>query len=198
MHSIQYISLNFPSRTYANKLVGDIHINAPNSTLQLGTTTLDFSALNIPAKLSKSGGQIHAVLTAIIALQIIGIVSCGILIVLAPLSILLPFLNRWLIHLIIAGFATLAAACFGVIAGISTGIQVIVSSLVNQLGDGLGIEAYSGGNFLALVWISYVFMAYAGVLWFIRWHAHRYVRRGRELGMSQRPLVKTAESAFIR
>ncbi|KUJ08951.1 uncharacterized protein LY89DRAFT_315797 [Mollisia scopiformis] len=180
----------------------DLHINSTNSTVQLGTTTLDFSALNIPAKLSASGGQIKAVLKTVLALQIIGIVSAGILIILAPLEILFSFFRRWLVHLVIGCLAALATACFAVIAFAATAIQVAVSSLVNDLGDGLGIEAYSGGNLLALVWISYILMEYAAVLWFIRWfirwHAHRYVRREKGLGPSQRPLVRTAESRFIR
>ncbi|KAF8861470.1 hypothetical protein BDZ45DRAFT_799934 [Acephala macrosclerotiorum] len=170
----------------------NLHINSTNSTVQLGTTTIDFSAINIPAKLSNSEGQVKAILNAIIALQIIGIVSAGILIFLTPLTLLLSFFSKWIFRLAIGCFAALAAACFAVIAGFGTGIQVAVSALVNDLGDGLGVEAYSGGNFLALTWISYFFMMISAVLWFTRWHAHRYVRRGKELGAMQRPLVKTA------
>jgi len=174
----------------------DLQFNSTNSTIQLGTTTLDFSALNIPAKLSKSGGQFKAILNAFIAVQIIGIVSCGILIFLAPLIIILSFFNRWIFRLAIGGFSALAAACFAMIAGFGTGIQVSVSSVINNVGDGLGVEAYNGGRFLALTWISYFFMMFSAALWFTRWHEHRYVRRGNDLGVIQRPLVKTAESKF--
>ncbi|CZR53580.1 uncharacterized protein PAC_03460 [Phialocephala subalpina] len=174
----------------------DLHINSTNSTVKLGTTTLDFSAINIPAKLSKSGGQLKVILNVIIALQIIGIVSCGILILLAPLIIILSFFNRWIFRLAIGMLSALAAACFALIAGFGTGIQVAVSSVINGVGDGLGVEAYSGGSFIAMTWISYFFMMSSAVLWFTRWHGHRYVRRGNDLGVMQRPLVKTAESKF--
>lgn len=180
----------------ANLFADKLHINSTNSTVQLGTTTVDFSAINIPAKLSKSGGQLKAILNAIIALQIIGIVCSGILILLTPLTLFLSFFNKWIFRLAIGCFAALAAACFAVTAGFGTGIQVAVSALVNGLGDGLGVEAYSGGNFLALTWISYIIMMISTILWFMRWHAHRYVRRGNELGSMQRPLVKTTESSF--
>ncbi|PVH80859.1 hypothetical protein DL98DRAFT_626302 [Cadophora sp. DSE1049] len=171
-------------------------IPTTNSTLQIGTTVIDFSALNLPNKLSSATGGIDSVFTAIFAIQVTGIVASGLLILLTPLHIFLSFFQRFIFRLAIAALAGIATACFGVIAGIETGIMVIVDVLVNGLGEGLGIESQRGGDFLALLWVSFVFMSISTTVWFLKWHKDRYVRRAKEDYVTERPLVKSATSMY--
>ncbi|KAG4420483.1 hypothetical protein IFR04_006403 [Cadophora malorum] len=171
-------------------------IPTTNSTLQVGTTVIDFSALNIPNKLASATGGIDTVFTAIFAIQVTGIVASGLLIILTPLHIFLSFFQRFIFRLAIAALAALATSCFGVIAGIETGIMVIVDVLVNGLGEGLGIESQRGGDFLALLWVSFVFMSISTTVWFLKWHKDRYVRRPKEDYVTERPLVKSAQSMY--
>ncbi|KAL2066762.1 hypothetical protein VTL71DRAFT_2834 [Oculimacula yallundae] len=167
-----------------------------NSTLQLGTTVVDFSALNLPNKLSGASGAIPKVFKAIFAIQVTGIVAAGLLIILTPLTIFISLFQRFIVRFSIAALAALATACFGVIAGIETGIMVIVNVLVNGLGEGLGIESQRGGEFLALLWVSFVFMSTSTVVWIMKWHKDRYMRRPVEDMLVSRPLVKSAKSTY--
>ncbi|KAH7370915.1 hypothetical protein BKA65DRAFT_562869 [Rhexocercosporidium sp. MPI-PUGE-AT-0058] len=165
-----------------------------NSTLQLGNTVIDFSALNFPNKLALASGGIPAVFTAIFTIQVTGIVASGLLVILTPLNIFISFFQRFIFRLAIAALAGIATACFGVIAGIETGILVIINTLVNGLGDGLGIESQRGGEFLALLWVSFVFMSISTTVWFLKWHKDRYIRRPKDDFVISRPLVMSAES----
>ncbi|KAH7413479.1 actin cortical patch SUR7/pH-response regulator pali [Cadophora sp. MPI-SDFR-AT-0126] len=167
-----------------------------NSTLQIGTTVIDFSALNLPNKLSSATGGIDTVFTAIFAIQVTGIVASGILIVVTPLHIFFSFFQRFIFRLAIAALASIATACFGATAGIETGIMVIINVLVNGLGEGLGIESQTGGDFLALLWVSFVFMSISTTVWFLKWHKDRYVRRPKEDYAVERPMVKSATSTY--
>ncbi|KAG4434050.1 hypothetical protein IFR05_010472 [Cadophora sp. M221] len=164
-----------------------------NSTLQLGTTVIDFSALNLPNKLSSATGAIPAIFTAIFAIQVTGIVASGLLILLTPLNV---FISFFIFRLTIAALAGIATACFGAIAGIETGIMVIINILVNGLGEGLGIESQRGGEFLALLWVSFVFMSISTTVWFLKWHRDRYIRRPKVDFVTGRPLVESARSAY--
>ncbi|KAH9205491.1 actin cortical patch SUR7/pH-response regulator pali [Leptodontidium sp. 2 PMI_412] len=167
-----------------------------NSTLQLGTTIIDFSALNLPNKLSSATGAIPKIFTAIFAIQVTGIVASGLLILLTPLSVFISFFQRFIFRLAIAALAGIATTCFGAIAGIETGIMVIINSLVNGLGEGLGIESQRGGEFLALLWVSFVFMSISTTVWFLKWHRDRYIRRPKDDFVTSRPLVKSATSTY--
>lgn len=73
---------------------------------------------------------------------------------------LFPFeAMRFIVRFAIAALAGIAIACFGATAAIETSIMVIISILVNGLGEGLGIESQRGGEFLALLCISFVFVS---------------------------------------
>jgi hypothetical protein len=150
--------------------------------------------LNFPNKLGKAGSQLAAIITAIIALQIIGIICCGILIVLLPLNIFLQIFKRWSVKLVIAVLASIATGSFIFVAVVETAAQVLVKDLVNELGDGLGVEAYGGGSLLVLLWLEFIFMATSSTLWFIKWHSSRWVKR--EKKDMPRPVVTTAKSNY--
>lgn len=168
-------------------------MNQTNSTLQLGNSILDFSAINIPNKLGKAGGQLRAVIEAIIVLQIIGIVCAGLLIVLTPLKIFIEFFRKWWFVLIIASLTFLATGCFVVVTALETGVNFIVKALVHEVADGLGVEAYGGVGLLVILWIKFLFMVASSTAWFCKWHNARYVVREREV---KRPIVATARSNF--
>jgi hypothetical protein len=51
----------------------------------------------------------------------------------------------------ISGFVGLAAACFGIVVGVLTAIVVVVKAVVNQLGDGLGVEVIEDKGTLAML-----------------------------------------------
>ncbi|CZT11359.1 uncharacterized protein RAG0_15531 [Rhynchosporium agropyri] len=169
--------------------------NRTNSTLQLGTTVIDVSALNIPNKLADGSGMISKVFKALFAIQITGLVATGLLILLTPLNLCISFFKRSTFRSIITALAGLAAACFGVTAFIYTAIIVVTSTLVNTLGKGLGIESLKGGNFLALIWISAVFMSISLIVRYLKWHKQRYVKRSKADFVS-RPVAQSAKSEY--
>jgi hypothetical protein len=132
--------------------------------------------LNIGNKLAKTGGQLNRIFTLIFAFDIIGIVCSGLLLVLAPLS-LLPPLNIWSIYFIVAGLATLASVSLGFVAVVWTGVAVVTTGAVNQLAGDLGAEAKTGGSELAMLWVSYILMSLSSIVWAVRWHKATYVKR---------------------
>ena len=158
---------------------------------------LDFSALNIPNKLGKAGGQLGAVIKAIIVLQIIGIVCTGILIVLAPLYLFLAFFRKKWVQHIIGGLALLASSCFIVVAIAETGVRIIIDTVVNDGFADLGVEAYGGDKLLIVLWVEVVFMGLSTSVWFFKWFHERYVRREQGPIVSEkRPVVSTARSTY--
>ncbi|KAI9053990.1 hypothetical protein LZ554_002934 [Drepanopeziza brunnea f. sp. 'monogermtubi'] len=164
-----------------------------SSTLQIGTTTFDFSALNLPAKLSSAGGTISHLARALLALLALGTATSGLLILLTPLlTILLPLFSpqpptrkrKLFIRLLLTALAALASTSLLTVAAIETAILVLVSGLVNGIGDGLGIEVQKGGRYLALLWVSAGAMLLATAVWLCTWHVEYYVRRPRQEGSS--------------
>jgi hypothetical protein len=132
--------------------------------------------LNIGNKLAKTGGQLNIIFKVIFAFDIIGIVCSGVLLVIAPLS-LLPPLNIWSIHFIVGGLATLASVSLGFVAVIWTGVTVVSAGAVNQLVGDLGAEAKTGGSELAILWVSYILMSISSTVWAVRWHKATYVKK---------------------
>jgi len=169
--------------------------NQTNSTLQLGNTVLDFSAINIPNKLGKASGALNAVIEAIIILQIIGIVFTGLLIVLTPLNLFIAFFRKMWFTIIIASLTFLATGCFVVVTGLETAIHVAVDAVVEEVMDGLGVEAYGGTPLLVILWIKFIFMVTSSTVWFLSWHNKRYVVREK---VERRPVVVTAISTYPR
>jgi hypothetical protein len=78
--------------------------NQSNSTIQLGPTVIDFSALNFGNKLAQANGQVNQIIKVLFALQIIDIVSSGLCMLLSPLYLvvkqlripLMQIAERWL------------------------------------------------------------------------------------------------------
>jgi hypothetical protein len=167
--------------------------NQTNSTLQLGNTVLNFSAINIPNKLGKAGGQLSAVIETIIVLQIIGIACSGLLIIITPLNLFIEFFRKWWFVPIVASLTFLATGCFVVVTTLETGINFVIRALVHEVADGLGVEAYGGDELLVILWIKFIFMAASSTVWFCKWHNARYVVREKEV---RRPAVATARSNF--
>jgi hypothetical protein len=169
--------------------------NQTNSTLQLGNTVLDFSAINIPNKLGKAGGAINAVVEVIIILQIIGIVFTGLLIVLTPLNLFIAFFRKAWFTIVIASLTFLATGCFVVVTLLETAIHIAVDVLVDDVINGLGVEAYGGTGLLVILWIKFIFMVTSSIVWFLSWHNKRYVVREK---VEKRPVVVTASSTYPR
>ncbi|KAN0109993.1 hypothetical protein V8E51_006380 [Hyaloscypha variabilis] len=169
--------------------------NQTNSTLQVGNTVIDFSAINIPNKLGKSGGAINSVVEAIIILQIIGIVFTGLLIVLTPLNLFVAFFRKTWFTIVIASLTFLATGCFVVVTVLETAIHMAVDVLVDDVIDGLGVEAYGGTGLLVILWVKFIFMVMSSTVWFLSWHNKRYVVREK---VEKRPVVVTASSTYPR
>ncbi|KAJ5033008.1 uncharacterized protein L3040_009593 [Drepanopeziza brunnea f. sp. 'multigermtubi'] len=163
--------------------------SSSSSTLQIGSTIFDFSALNLPAKLSSAGGTITQLTRALLALLALGTASSGLLILLTPLLTILLSLflhpkRQPAVRLLLTALAALASTSLLTVAAIETAILVLVSGLVNGVGDGLGIEVQSGRRYLALLWVSAGAMLLATAVWLWTWHVEYYVRRPRPEGFS--------------
>ncbi|KAH8593039.1 hypothetical protein B0O99DRAFT_689249 [Bisporella sp. PMI_857] len=171
----------------------DISISPSSSNFQVGDVLVDFSALNIPNKLSGAGGTIKALFDAIFALQIIGIVSTGLLF-LTSLFLIFPFFQRSLIRGVAWLLAILGSLSLTIVTIIEAIIAIIIPVVVNNIGDGLGVEADSGGSFLALVIVSSAFVVNIAALWtlhlIVSWHELSYVRREQEvvIGKREKPI----------
>jgi hypothetical protein len=158
-------------------LKGDVSIPTTNSTVTIGQTRFDFSAVNLPNKLSSAGGQLTTILSLIFALQLIGVISTGLLILICPLSLVLSIFNGRLARFAIAGLATLAAISLSIDAGVLTAVPIVAGKLVNQLAGDLGAQAHPGGNFITMVIVSSVFMDLSSLIWFVQWFDRRFARR---------------------
>jgi len=73
----------------------------------------------------------------------------------------------------------LAAVSLGLVAGIISGVVIVAVGAINQLADGLGVEARSGGSALAMLWVGAVLMGISAGCWFLEWHLATFVRRSR-------------------
>jgi hypothetical protein len=172
--------------------------NQTNSTLQLGNTVLDFSAINIPNKLGKGGGALSAVIKATIVLQIIGIVCTGLLIVFTPFNLFLEFFRKRWSTVTIFSLTFIATGCFSFVTGVETGIHIVVETLVKEVMDGLGVETYGGTGLLVILWVKLIFMVTSSTVWILRWHNARYVVREKAVREGKRPVVVTASLTYPR
>jgi hypothetical protein len=137
-------NLGFRKAIFLTKVDNLKLANQTNSTLQLGNTVLDFSAINIPNKLGKGGGAFSAVIEATVVLQIIGIVCTGLLIAFTPFNLFIEFFRKRWFTVIVASLTFAATGCFGFVTGLETGIHIAVEALVKEVMDGLGVETYGG------------------------------------------------------
>lgn len=143
----------------------DLGFSPSNSTVDIGQVRLDFSALNFPNKLSGTGGQLTAIFTLIKALQIIGVASTAILILVCPLSIALPIFNGSMVRFAIASLAGIAALSITIDAAVLSLLPIIVGSILNKLVGDLGAQAHVGVKFIVMSVISAVLMITAFILW---------------------------------
>ena len=129
--------------------------------------------MNVPNKIAKTLKLANGVMEAVFILQVIGIVASGILILLTPLYLAL---GRRSVTILL-GLTSLGATCFGFVAVVETAIMFSIKSIVNEIGEGLGIEAYSGGKFVALLWVNFLVIFLSSILWFLLWHDTKYAKR---------------------
>ena len=152
----------------------------PNSTIQVGNVLVDYSAVNIPAKLNGGAALIRTLFDAIFAFQVIGIVATAVLLVISPLLTFSIFQFR-LLRSLAGVLAILSAVFLTLVAIIETLISTIVPNIVNQIGDGLGVSASSGRSMLAMTGISSAFAGTLAGQWIVNlivsYHDRTYVRR---------------------
>jgi hypothetical protein len=191
-------NLGFRKAIFLTKVDNLKLANQTNSTLQLGNTVLDFSAINIPNKFGKGGGAFSAVIEATIVLQIIGIVCTGLLIVFTPFNLFIEFFRKRWFTVIIASLTFAATGCFGFVTGLETGIHIAVEALVKEVMDGLGVETYGGTGLLVILWVKLIFMVTSSTVWVLSWHNARYVVREKAEREAKRPVVTTASSTYPR
>jgi hypothetical protein len=199
VYTIKWASnLDFRKAIFLTKVDNLKLANQTNSTLQLGNTVLDFSAINIPNKLGKGGGAFSAVIEATIVLQIIGIVCTGLLIVFTPFNLFIEFFRKRWFTVIIASLTFAATGCFGFVTGLETGIHIAVEALVKEVMDGLGVETYGGTRLLVILWVKLIVMVTSSTVWVLSWHNARYVVREKAEREAKRPVVTTASSTYPR
>lgn len=190
-----YLSLRSPIQT--DNFEGNISTESSepsNSTTVVGTTKLDFSAIDIPNKFSGGGGALHAVLGAIEAFQIIGIVTAGILIILCPLHIVISTFSFW-VRLVIAAVTAISFITIAIDALLLTGVSVVASVLINKLVGDLGLTCDQGVGFLAIVLISTMFMGLSTMVWLVQAFNNRYeVKEGVQKDEISRPILPKARA----
>jgi hypothetical protein len=190
---------------------GEISIPKTNSTLTLGQTRLDFSAINLPNKLSSAGGSLTTILTVIFALQVIGVGTTGLLILICPLSLVFSVFNGTLVRFAIASLALTAAIALSIDAGVLTAVPVVAGQLINQLAGDLGAQAHAGNKFIVMTIVSGVLMGISALLWAAQWFDNTFARRStidgdkvigakggsaRELRIGAPVIVKTPREAY--
>lgn len=100
--------------------------------------------------------------------------------------------------MIVASLAFLATGCFVVVTVLETGIHIVVDALVEEIMDGLGVEAYGGTGLLVILWVKFVLMVTSSTVWFLSWHNTKYVGREKVESEVKRPIVATASSTYPR
>lgn len=146
------------------------------NTIQLGTTTLDFSALNLPEKVTSISNQLTTGFRFMFGLEILGMITAGLLILILPFL----FFNQLRLPIALIGassIASISALCFFLVALIQTAVAITAGGIANQLGYGLGLSAHRGGPQLVLLWASTVLMIFPASILFAQWFDKIYIRR---------------------
>lgn len=173
----------------------------PNSTFQVGNVMVDYSALNIPAKLSGGATLLRALFDALFAFQVIGIVAIGLLFLISP-PLIFSFAQFSFLRAIAALLAIIAAVFLTLVSVIETAITAILPGIVNSIGDGLGVSAKSGAPFLAMSIISSIFAGLVAGQWVINlivsYHDRTYVRIGEGIDLVQDSMATPRERTLRR
>lgn len=140
------------------------------SSIVIGTTNVSVPAV---ASLSSSSTSISSTGTAIrqalIAFLIIASVGSGMVIALSVPAIISPQ-SRALVYAIVASL--LLATTFQLLAAILlTAMAVVITSIVNLIGDAVGLHAEQGARPLLFVWLAWLFVGLAALYWTAVWFA---------------------------
>lgn len=111
---------------------------------------------------------------AIFILQIFGIVC---LFLLLPIAGIYICIRIRIISILISALIFLAFALFLVAAVLVTATNVFITTLINSLFFGIGLEATGGGPLLALLWVNVGIVLFAMLIWFAKWHRSSFTRR---------------------
>ncbi|RKF62006.1 putative integral membrane protein [Erysiphe neolycopersici] len=166
-------------------------------TFQVGTTILDISALNIPAKLTGGSGQLTTVLRILYILGVVGIVLIGILILVSPILFLSRF-RRPIVHFGIGAIAALATILILFTALIQTIIGALLGGMINQLANDFGIYAKPGIALMIIAWLSVILLLIPTSILLTLWFNGIFIRRSNvALEKKQIPITRTSDTTSI-
>jgi hypothetical protein len=103
----------------------------------------------------------------LLALMILSLINSGAAITLAFLGILLPS-NRKILYANVS-LASIGILTRGIDATLATAISVTLNYATNRFGTALGVSAATGGTFIALVWLGFVFQSLSSSYWLCVW-----------------------------
>ncbi|POS83183.1 hypothetical protein EPUL_005664 [Erysiphe pulchra] len=172
-------SLNKALNSIITELVDQIASSKksiPPDTFQVGTTILDLSALNIPAKLTDVKGQLTTVLTGLYLLGWVGIILTSLFILVSPILFFSRF-RRPKVYYVVGIIAAMATIHVQLVALIQTLIGGILGGVINQLFKDYGIKTKPGVALLVLAWLSVILLAIPTTIILKLWFHGTYIRR---------------------
>lgn len=145
---------------------------------QVGSKTVDVSALNLPDKLTDLVGQLSTIFRIVFILEILAIITTSIFIVIVPLLLLEKFRVK-ISYLAIGSTAALAASLLLITAVFQTLLAAVIVGAINQLGKGLQLYAKKGASQLIIAWISFIFLMIPASIILRLWFIRVYIRRSK-------------------
>lgn len=166
-------------------------------TFQVGTTVLDVSALNIPAKLTGAPGQLTTILHLLYGLGVAGVVFTGVLILVSPILFLSKF-RRPIVHFGIGAIAAIALILILSIALMQTIIGAFLGGMINQLANDFGIFAKPGIALLIIAWLSVILLSIPTLILLTLWFNGIFIRRSKvALEKKKIPIIRTSAATSV-
>ncbi|KAJ4422076.1 hypothetical protein N0V82_003268 [Gnomoniopsis sp. IMI 355080] len=181
-----------------------------NHSLNVGPFQLDLADIGMVQNVTKSIDDVmHTLNSCVEAILAMYIIACLFIGASMVLSVWAVFALTWTtepgVHKTVSGrtknialYSNLATAYLGtgflLIGNLITTIGgKYVVEKVREHGEGLGLNAYRGGKFLALSWAAFAMVLIAAMLWTFQWATCFLERRAREKRSRQQRMEPKAE-----
>ncbi|KAH8670367.1 hypothetical protein BGZ60DRAFT_527839 [Tricladium varicosporioides] len=147
--------------------ISNLSTKVPSSLVVLGTNISSPALSKLINATASLGPAIDSLEKFLLALMILSLVNSAAAIILSFLGILLPQ-NRKILY------ANTSLASIGILtrsidATLATTVSVTLNFIVNKFGSAVGVFATTGGVFIALIWLGFVFQSLASSYWLCVW-----------------------------
>jgi hypothetical protein len=165
----QWVPFSAPEAVPNRDILGISNITAkvPTSVEVVGANMSSPALQDITNAVASLAPLVSSLEKFFLAFMIISLINSGLAIVLSFLGIILPH-NRILLY------ANISLASIGILtrsidAVLATVISATLVFVTNKFGNSVGVSATTGGIFIALIWLGFVFQSIASLYWYGVW-----------------------------